>query len=235
MNKTFPYLILLFLIIISIPANEHIQNNKYEIPTKQNSLLSQLKQEKIAVNHKDMRKEYTTNTMHISMFSHEPIIIKCDQDFDKYGFPGSGTEKDPYVIENLSITVTEGCAIDISFTNKSFVISNCYINTTDTTEKGISLSNLINGSYAIKNNTITGGGEFSIYIYNCTNLTVDNNTIDTSQYRVNQGISIVSSSNCTIERNTYLSNCRGIEIYNSIDINIINNKVLNTGIGARVT
>ncbi|MHA1205864.1 MAG: hypothetical protein ACTSSL_13195 [Candidatus Heimdallarchaeaceae archaeon] len=31
------------------------------------------------------------------------IIIMSDSDFDTYGFPGSGSLKDPYIIEGLNI------------------------------------------------------------------------------------------------------------------------------------
>ena len=36
---------------------------------------------------------------------HERIEIICDANFTDYGFPGSGTEIDPYVIERYTITI----------------------------------------------------------------------------------------------------------------------------------
>lgn len=37
---------------------------------------------------------------------HAPISIRSNADFAAQGFSGSGTESDPYRIENLNITVT---------------------------------------------------------------------------------------------------------------------------------
>lgn len=51
-----------------------------------------------------------------SLVPHEPIRILCDSDFgsSKYNFPGSGTEKDPYIIAGYGISTTGGPGISIS-------------------------------------------------------------------------------------------------------------------------
>ncbi|OLS22288.1 MAG: hypothetical protein HeimC3_31650 [Candidatus Heimdallarchaeota archaeon LC_3] len=38
--------------------------------------------------------------------SRDPIWILNDQDFQDYGFPGNGSPKNPYVIENYMIIIT---------------------------------------------------------------------------------------------------------------------------------
>ncbi|MFX1440173.1 MAG: hypothetical protein ACFFFD_07980, partial [Promethearchaeota archaeon] len=57
----------------------------------------------------------------------EPILIQNADDFVRYGFPGDGTESNPYIIERLNISTSEETCIWISDVNVSFVIRNCRI------------------------------------------------------------------------------------------------------------
>jgi parallel beta-helix repeat protein len=56
----------------------------------------------------------------------EPIQIMSDLEFEAQGWPGSGTENDPYLIENLNISCEYGEAcMRIHNTNACFVIRDC--------------------------------------------------------------------------------------------------------------
>ncbi|GAH60871.1 unnamed protein product, partial [marine sediment metagenome] len=58
----------------------------------------------------------------------EQIKISSDQDFIDLGFSGTGSESDPYLIENLDITGDSySDNIEIKNTTKFFVIQNCYL------------------------------------------------------------------------------------------------------------
>ncbi|MHA1909503.1 MAG: right-handed parallel beta-helix repeat-containing protein, partial [Candidatus Thorarchaeota archaeon] len=59
-----------------------------------------------------------------SQVSDEPLYIYGDSDFIYYGFPGSGTEGDPYIIENLIIIGPSTC-LSISSTNAHCIVRNC--------------------------------------------------------------------------------------------------------------
>ena len=62
---------------------------------------------------------------------HSPIDIDRNSDFETLGFPGNGSESNPYRIENLNIT---GTFYSIIITNVSvyYVISNCYLKNANT-------------------------------------------------------------------------------------------------------
>ena len=45
--------------------------------------------------------DLSTNTT--TIYRSQRIYIRSNNDFIKYGFPGSGTQTDPYIIENYTI------------------------------------------------------------------------------------------------------------------------------------
>ncbi|TFG05302.1 hypothetical protein EU538_11480, partial [Candidatus Thorarchaeota archaeon] len=60
---------------------------------------------------------------------HVPILINGTADFVDQGWPGSGTEPDPFVIEALNVTYDVGLAsIQVINTDAHFVIRDCYAN-----------------------------------------------------------------------------------------------------------
>ncbi len=86
-----------------------------------------------------------------SLTPHDPISILCDSDFgpSKYNFPGSGTEKDPYIITGYRITTTIASGIHISDTTKYFTIRNCNVNTN---YSGIYIDDVTDGTATVINN-----------------------------------------------------------------------------------
>ena len=59
---------------------------------------------------------------------HSPIDIESNVDFVNQGWPGNGTEEEPYVIEGLYIA-THGNCIEISDTTAHVIIKQCNFST----------------------------------------------------------------------------------------------------------
>ncbi|MHA2133673.1 MAG: right-handed parallel beta-helix repeat-containing protein [Candidatus Thorarchaeota archaeon] len=60
--------------------------------------------------------------------NHVPFVIDGDADFDSQGWPGSGTEGDPYIIAGLRIVADlDMICISIMNTDLYFVIRDCYV------------------------------------------------------------------------------------------------------------
>lgn len=155
--------------------------------------------------------------------SHDSISIFDDSDFSAQGWPGSGTQETPYVIEGLEI-VTDYTCIRVSGTSVHFVIRNCLFRSLEPTEHqyGIRLQNVNNGS--VVNCTIALKG-YGVYGLSCSDLRIVNNTIHDNP---NAGIRMSQSSNCEIISN-FVSNVTGDGLYlsSSQNCNLVNNTVWN--------
>ncbi|MCK4770858.1 MAG: right-handed parallel beta-helix repeat-containing protein [Candidatus Heimdallarchaeota archaeon] len=134
--------------------------------------------------------------------SHDPIIIKNDDDFLIYGFPGNGTPSNPYLIEDYHILGIEddgGSGISIRNTSKIYIIKNCYISEGF---YGISIHSKISDNILIENNYCYNPEQSGINIDKSTNLILRNNTIFSATY----GIRVYDSINCSIFENDCLDN-----------------------------
>jgi parallel beta-helix repeat protein len=155
--------------------------------------------------------------------SHDSISIYSDSDFSTQGWPGSGTQEAPYVIEGLEI-VTDYTCIRVSGTSVHFVIRNCLFRSLEPTEHqyGVRLQNVNNGSVA--NCTISFKG-YGVYGLSCSDLRIVNNTIHDNP---NKGIRISQSSNCEIISNS-VCNVTGDGLYlsSSQNCNLVNNTIWN--------
>ncbi|MFX0204785.1 MAG: nitrous oxide reductase family maturation protein NosD [Candidatus Hodarchaeota archaeon] len=119
-----------------------------------------------------------SNDPHVMMGfiqSTPPIVIGGNNDFKSYGFPGNGSEFNPYVIENKRIISEASHLIEIEDTTAYFIIRNCTLNGLETSSMGISLDNV---TYAtITNNTIFDIHDDGIEAGNCSFNTIHGNTI----------------------------------------------------------
>ncbi len=179
----------------------------------------------------------------LAFTSHDPIIITSDSDFSALGFPGIGSQEDPYVIKDYNISTGMDC-ISISDTDVHFLIQNCLLTGGDE-GSGIYMYNVINGE--INNNTITQK-DHSLRLRFSSNIAITNNTI-IDNYKISLyasmsnellnnnitgnsgGVSLDESSNNTITNNTISgNNGLGVHLYNSPDATLTNNSILgNTG------
>ncbi len=130
---------------------------------------------------------------------HDPIVITSDTNFTDQGWPGSGTEEDPYVISGLNITSND-TAISISQTTVYFVIRDCFISSPDTmANNGIRFQRVRHG--AVEGCIISHCG-IGISLLDCRDITITNNTV----IHCGTGISIWGAKQCTIAENTLVEN-----------------------------
>jgi len=134
-----------------------------------------------------------------SYVDHVPIAIINDQNFTDYGFPGSGTEEDPYRIENFKILSSENTGIYIASTTKHFTIQHCYVNVYYI---GIRLYNVASLTATIFNNTCEYNSYGGIVIDTCDFIQIINNTCNNNNY---VGI-MTKFSLSTIVNNTCMNN-----------------------------
>jgi len=172
------------------------------------------------------REEKNIAKVKDSLTPSEPIIIDEDEDFISYGFNGSGTAEDPYVIESLNITTGASIGIHITGTTKHFIIRNNYINARNL---GIAVGELEDFTAIITNNFCEKNTESifmktdihcGIYVYYATGVVIDNNTCINN----GEGISVYSSANITIlyndcsyneEEGIYADDVSNVTIINS--------------------
>ncbi|MEM3444868.1 MAG: NosD domain-containing protein, partial [Thermoplasmata archaeon] len=160
---------------------------------------------------------------------HAQIHINGNDEFAnqalKDGWPGDGSQNNPYIIDGYDIDAHGGSyGIWIENTDVYFVICNCTVyNATNYDSApyaaGIALNNVIHGT--LENNTCNNS-RYGIYLYGGSqynNLT--NNNASANSYR---GIWLDSSSNNTITNNNASDNTdSGIYLYSSSNNGIINN------------
>ena len=141
----------------------------------------------------------------------ESIYIFGNEDFTNYGFPGSGTFEDPFIIEGYSITNPNDNLINIFDTDSFFVIRDNVLNGFDSWNMGISLHNVKNG--IIENNYITGTS-LAIFVDNSMYNTIRNNFLDSN----GEGINLWESRENTIDSNEIYNGWMGIKAENEQDM-----------------
>jgi parallel beta-helix repeat protein len=154
------------------------------------------------------------------------IWINSEDDYEKYGIPGSGTAEDPYIIENMTILTSSSSAIDIEYSSDYVVIRN---NILSSSYRAISIYSLNSSYIKIVNNTCIGSRSipngYCIDLFTrkkClgTRIISDNTIIN---YR--EGIYITNSPNSIIQNNILNNVQIGIEISHSEKTAILNNKI----------
>lgn len=142
----------------------------------------------------------------------KPIEIDSDEDFENYNFSGTGTEEDPFLIENLKITRRNNddyeTAIKITSTTKHFIIRNCKIKNY---HSAIYLYYTGIRTVQITNNHIEDCHGTAIYSNSGHNIVISGNTVINCNY----GITINTCYNSTIENNLLYHNYLGLKVVNS--------------------
>ncbi|UJG43471.1 MAG: hypothetical protein K9W46_14015 [Candidatus Heimdallarchaeum endolithica] len=147
------------------------------------------------------------------------IIIMNDSDFDTYGFPGSGSLKDPYIIEGLNIVGDGDIGIYIANTYFSYyVIRDCVI-------QGYDFGIVIDSSYktATIENCEINVNSVGITVIQSTSFYVINNTVQANSV----GITVDAGYNAIVN-NTIVDTPYGITA--SLVANeglILNNTIIN--------
>ncbi|MHA2374447.1 MAG: right-handed parallel beta-helix repeat-containing protein, partial [Candidatus Thorarchaeota archaeon] len=129
---------------------------------------------------------------------HEPIAINSDADFVEQGWPGTGTEEDPFFISGFSFIEFEMFEFSIWVSNvrAQFVVSNCRFGTD---AQGIIVRNTTNGVFS--NNLFRDSVE---------------------------GLDVLNSSSILIVNNTLNVYFSALMVRESVNIQIINNTIFDT-------
>jgi parallel beta-helix repeat protein len=181
---------------------------------------------------------YTTTTPPVTTRTatspHAPISIVGDNSFtpaNGVNGGGTGTENDPYVIENWAINASGANGIYIQNTTKYFVIRNCLVENGGSSYSGIGLDNVINGR--IENNTCENNLNFDIALFSSSSNTLTNNTCRNSPCGIYLGLIPIYGTTTTLSYNTVENNSSdGIHLDPSSDNNILdNNTCRNNGDG----
>lgn len=154
------------------------------------------------------------------LIEHEAIFIWSDEDFENYNFKGKGTQKKPYLIQNLNITTESKYCIYIRNTTLFFTIQNCYL---DGDISGIFISNIATGTAKIIDNICRNNFWYGMEIINSDSITIISNICSDSPVDIGAGISITNSKNAIIKDNYCFNTFNGIYLWNSDSAIITNN------------
>ncbi|MFO7836920.1 MAG: right-handed parallel beta-helix repeat-containing protein [Candidatus Thorarchaeota archaeon] len=153
--------------------------------------------------------------------SDTPIVITENVDFENQGWPGAGTQEDPYVIANLYISGMPA-SIEVVNVDVHFVIRNCTLEAKEGDDAvGIRLVDVKN---ALIEECTIGDMEWGIHlqnssgcevtdcsIYNCNTgvlfRQVGNSMLhNCAAYRCNFGVKVYESENCIFQSNRVFGN-----------------------------
>jgi len=173
----------------------------------------------------------STSPVHAILTPHDPIYIDGNAGFtipDPVNGGGSGTENDPYVIENWKISAGDAHGIYIRDTTEHFVVRNCLVENAAANRFGIYLNHVWYGR--IENNTCSNNTQHGICVINGSS----NNVIINNTSRNNGilplagfGIELVDSNNNALINNVCFNNLEGIFLSRS-DNNALDNNTISS-------
>ncbi len=134
---------------------------------------------------------------------HVPIHIEGTEDFELQGWPGDGTEEEPYVISGLNITRDLGVVlIEIKNTYAHFLIQDCYIRQIssipavviqNTTHASLEYNSIFSPTQAINlflanythvsHSVLRGGTDYAVTAESCPGISLQNCMINATDYR----------------------------------------------------
>ena len=172
------------------------------------------------------------NSNHIeipsSATSHSPIDIDGNVALGAFCSEGSGTEADPYIIENLEIDASSDDGINIMNTDAYLIINGCTIENGLNQYEGISMDN--SSHVTITNNQLIDNN-IGIQLWKTSNNTISGNNCSSNTF----GIKLSLSNNNTITENNCSLSYKGIDDYKSNNTNISKNICTSNDIGITVT
>ncbi len=170
-------------------------------------------------NQNDISEEIYTSLTTIKLTPSPAISIIGDGGFS--GFPGTGSELDPYIIENYEINVLlDDFGIYIQNTTKHFVIQNCQV---AANYVGIYLDNVGDGTGLITGN-LCNDTDSGIVVDSSSGITVSNNKCINND----DGINILLSSNNIVNGNNLTHNEDGLKIRLSQNTTATNNDIIDS-------
>jgi len=173
---------------------------------------------------------------HASRILHNPIYINGNDNFTSSNgvTSGSGTENEPYIIENWDISAEDANGIEINNTTAYFVIRNCYVHGCRASGcNGIRFDNVINGNI---NNNLVDNNYGGISLSHSSSNVISNSIVENNDpYSYYALIYLGSSDNNIIENCIVKNGVRvGIQIdystNNKLKNNVISNNTFNLNI-----
>jgi len=174
---------------------------------------------------------------------HAPIEITNNAGFTDLGFPGEGTQENPFIIEGLNITGSTGRLIEIEDTTAYFCIQNNLLDGLVGENIGLYLMRVTHGT--IETNIITNC-DIGIRVYSSKNITLSSNTIINCElwgiylrseqitmthntvYHCGEVGMYLSGSNQNIVKYNMISDCEvGIYLDDSIQNTLVGNQLFN--------
>lgn len=152
------------------------------------------------------------------LIEHAPFEIISDDNFTDYGFAGTGSASDPYIIGDFNITTTETTGILIKDTTKHFIIQYCLI---ETAGYGINFDNIATGTATIFKTTLDENSWAGIYLDYAESVSIINCTLTNNGF---EGIDLYNSPGAIISNNTLFNNgLYGIDLWHSHNATLTNN------------
>jgi len=171
-------------------------------------------------------QEIEDSPLVLSYTSSGPILIQSDADFETQGWPGEGTDEEPYSIFNLAIA-SSGYAIHIENTTVHFEIVDCNLTQT-TTGDAVFLRNVTNGKI---DTTKFAGGYYAVRLLNTSNCVISRCEVSPT---VQFGITISQTSKTSLEDCTIIGESgagTALSLDASQDCVVFNNVVTNKASG----
>jgi parallel beta-helix repeat protein len=158
--------------------------------------------------------------VHAALTTHDSILIVGNDNFTLANgvVTGSGTENNPYIIENWVISAENADGIEIGNTTAYFIIRNCLLENGYSYWVGIRLYTVTNGK--IENCTCSNVSNIGIFLIHSSNNTLTNNTCENI---VGCGVHLRYSSNNTLTNNACSNSYGGVYLENSSNNNILAN------------
>lgn len=156
---------------------------------------------------------------------HSPISIHNDTELAAIASNGTGTSRDPYILNQWIINASTATGIYITGTTQYFIIRDCRIEGTSRSFCGITLNQIASNTAHLVNNTCINN-LYGIYLEYSDSVTVFNNTCLDNVY----GIYLWYSNSSLILNNTCQNNWEGIYSWYSQRSQLINNTCFRDGI-----
>jgi parallel beta-helix repeat protein len=178
---------------------------------------------------------------------HDPIFVDGNSNFTSLasgeGWPGDGSEENPYIIQNYEIMGGNGHCIEIRNSTMSFVIKDSQIfdgmggiylfNTTNGEIKGCEIQNNQVGIFlekskeiTVKKNILTSNFD-GIYLFNSKQNIIENNN---ASQNFGEGVSLIISRENQISQNKFFDNQYALGLVQSNE-NIISYNTVSDNVG----
>ncbi|MFX1484838.1 MAG: NosD domain-containing protein, partial [Promethearchaeota archaeon] len=187
------------------------------------------------------------NVFEISYVVHAPFNITSDSDFETQGWPGNGSDIDPYLIQNLNITSTDSACIWIMNTTSHFIIEDSLFSSNidgyafSQPIAPLTLTNVSNGivernhivdslvavsGYRLSNCSIADNSlkiaYYGIYLTSSNSTVISNNTQGYEPCDI--GICLAHCRNCTVSLNKFWNiTLNGLYSWSNYDVRIVEN------------